>query len=109
MLGGIHIEGEVWLGDDRASGGTLVLTTEGAQAPGVVVMMQRVTADRQFFGIDQQPMQFMVSPDGRVHGRRSRRGPLLCVVHPTGLRLGADHQAPRCSQGRNVSVRYPVR
>ncbi len=40
MLGGIRIEGEVWLGDDRASGGTLILTTEGAQAPGVVVMMQ---------------------------------------------------------------------
>jgi protocatechuate 3,4-dioxygenase beta subunit len=68
MLGGIQIEGEVWLGDDRASGGTLVLTTEGAQAPGVVVMMQRVTADRQFFGIDQQPMQFMVNPDGRFMG-----------------------------------------
>ena len=68
MLGGIRIEGEIFLGDTRAPGGTLVLTTEGAQAPGVVVMMQRVTADRQFFGIDQQPMQFMVSPDGRFVG-----------------------------------------
>ena len=39
-------------GGRDAPGGTLVLTTEGAQAPGVVVMMQRVTADRQIFGID---------------------------------------------------------
>ncbi len=68
MLGGIRIEGEVWLGDSRAQGGTLVLTTEGSQAQGVVVMMERVTADRQIFGIDQQPMQFMVSPDGRFAG-----------------------------------------
>jgi protocatechuate 3,4-dioxygenase beta subunit len=68
MLGGIRIEGEIWLGDERAPGGTLVLTTDGAQAPGVVVMMQRVTDDRQIFGIDQQPMQFMVAPDGRFAG-----------------------------------------
>jgi hypothetical protein len=44
------------------------LTTQGAQAPGVVVMMQRVTDDRQIFGIDQQPLQFMVGPDGRFGG-----------------------------------------
>jgi protocatechuate 3,4-dioxygenase beta subunit len=68
MLGGIRIEGEIWLGDDRAQGGTLVLTTDGAQAPGVVVMMQRVTDDRQIFGIDQQPLQLMVAPDGRFAG-----------------------------------------
>jgi hypothetical protein len=54
MLGGIRIEGEIWLGDDRAPGGTLVL--------------QRVTDDRQIFGIDQQPLQFMVGPDGRFGG-----------------------------------------
>jgi protocatechuate 3,4-dioxygenase beta subunit len=68
MLGGIRIEGEIWLGDDRAPGGTLILTTEGAQAPGVVVMMQRVTDERQIFGIDQEPLQFMVAPDGRFAG-----------------------------------------
>jgi hypothetical protein len=68
MLGGIRIEGEIWLGDDRAPGGTLVLTTQGAQAAGVVVMMQRVTDDRQIFGIDQEPLQFMVAPDGRFAG-----------------------------------------
>ncbi len=68
MLGGIRIEGEIWLGDERAPGGTLILTTEGAQAPGVVVMMQRVTDDRQFFGIDEPPLRFMVAPDGRFAG-----------------------------------------
>ena len=67
-LGGIRIDGEIWLGDQRAPGGTLVLTTAGAQAAGVVVMMQRVTADRQIFGIDREPVQFTVNGDGRFGG-----------------------------------------
>jgi hypothetical protein len=87
MLGGIRIEGEVWLGDDRAQGGTVVLTTEDAQAPGVVVMMQRVTADRQFFGIDQQPMKFAVSGDGRFAG--SGLSPGRYFVAYTSLEPGA--------------------
>jgi protocatechuate 3,4-dioxygenase beta subunit len=68
MLGGIQIDGEIWLGNNRAEGGTLVLTTDGSQAAGVVVMMQRLTADRQIFGIDREPVQFTVSPDGRFSG-----------------------------------------
>jgi protocatechuate 3,4-dioxygenase beta subunit len=84
MLGGIRIEGEIWLGDDRAPGGTLVLTTEGAQAPGVVVMMQRVTDDRQIFGIDQQPMQFVVSPDGRFGGSGLVAGSYYASYTPPG-------------------------
>ncbi len=84
MLGGIRIEGEIWLGDSRAPGGTLVLTTEGAQAPGVVVMMERVTADRQIFGIDQQPMQFMVSPDGRFVGSGLDPGRYYASYTPVG-------------------------
>ena len=69
MLGGIQIDGEIWLGNNRAQGGTLVLSTDDAQAPGVVVMMQRLTADRQFFGIDREPVQFTVSADGRFAGK----------------------------------------
>ena len=84
MLGGIRIEGEIWLGDDRAPGGTLVLTTEGAQAPGVVVMMQRVTDDRQIFGIDQQPMQFVVTPDGRFAGSGLTSGRYYASYTPPG-------------------------
>jgi hypothetical protein len=84
MLGGIRIEGEIWLGDDRALGGTLVLTTEQAQAPGVVVMMERVTADRQFFGIDQQPLQFMVGPDGRFAGSGLTAGNYYASYTPPG-------------------------
>jgi protocatechuate 3,4-dioxygenase beta subunit len=84
MLGGISVEGEVWLGDERAAGGTLILTTEGAQAPGVVVMMQRVTADRQFFGIDQQPLQFMVSGDGRFAGSGLSPGRYYASYTPAG-------------------------
>ncbi len=84
MLGGIRIEGEIWLGDDRASGGAMVLTTEGAQAPGVVVMMQRVTDDRQIFGIDQQPMQFAVGPDGRFGGSGLVPGRYYASYTPPG-------------------------
>jgi protocatechuate 3,4-dioxygenase beta subunit len=84
MLGGIRIEGEIWLGDERAPGGSLVLTTEGAQAPGVVVMMQRVTADRQIFGIDQQPMQFAVAADGRFGGSGLTVGRYWASYTPPG-------------------------
>jgi protocatechuate 3,4-dioxygenase beta subunit len=84
MLGGIRIEGEIWLGDDRAPGGTLVLTTEGAQAPGVVVMMQRVTDERQIFGIDQQPLKFMVGPDGRFGGSGLTTGRYYASYTPPG-------------------------
>ncbi len=84
MLGGISIEGEIWLGDDRAPGGTLVLTTDGVQAPGVVVMMQRVTDDRQFFGVDQQPLQFAVAPDGRFAGSGLAAGRYYASYTPPG-------------------------
>ena len=84
MLGGIRIAGEVWLGDDRASGGTLVLTTEGAQAPGVVVMMQRVTDDNQIFGIDEQPVKFAVGPDGRFFGSGLSVGRYYASYTPAG-------------------------
>jgi len=84
MLGGIRIEGEIWLGDERAQGGTLVLTTDGAQAPGVVVMMQRITDDRQIFGIDQQPMQFVVAPDGRFAGSGLAPGQYYASYTPPG-------------------------
>ena len=69
MLGGTSIEGEIWLGDNRASGGTLVLTGDGSQAPGVVVMMNRLTADRQIFGVENEPVQFNVAGDGRFAAR----------------------------------------
>ncbi len=67
-LGGIRIEGEVWLGDRRAMGGTLVLTNNQSQPGGVVVMMQRVTDDRQFFGVDEQPLKFTVNSQGLFAG-----------------------------------------
>ena len=84
MLGGIRIEGEIWLGDDRAPGGTLVLTTEGSQAPGVVVMMQRVTDENQIFGIDEQPIKFAVGPDGRFFGSGLTVGRYYASYTPPG-------------------------
>ncbi len=82
MLGGTSIEGEIWLGDNRAAGGTLVLTTNGAQAPGVVVMMQRLTADRQIFGVDNEPVQFSVAADGRFAGRGLQPGRYFASYTP---------------------------
>jgi protocatechuate 3,4-dioxygenase beta subunit len=69
VLGGIRIEGEVWLGDRPAQGGTVVLTTGGAQAQGVVVMFDRGGAgDRELFGLDAPPVQLAVATDGRFAG-----------------------------------------
>jgi hypothetical protein len=82
MLGGIQIDGEIWLGNNRAQGGTLVLTTDDSQAAGVVVMMQRLTADRQIFGIDQQPVQFAVSADGRFTGNGLEAGRYYAAYTP---------------------------
>lgn len=83
MLGGIQIDGEIWLGNNRAQGGTLVLSTDGSQAAGVVVMMQRLTADRQFFGIDREPVQFTVSADGRFTGRGLEAGRYFASYTPS--------------------------
>jgi protocatechuate 3,4-dioxygenase beta subunit len=82
ILGGIQIEGEIWLGNNRAQGVTLVLTTDGSQAAGVVVMMQRLTADRQIFGIDSQPVQFAVSADGRFTGKGLDAGRYYAAYTP---------------------------
>ncbi|MFV2073711.1 MAG: carboxypeptidase regulatory-like domain-containing protein [Thermoanaerobaculales bacterium] len=68
VLGGIRIEGEIFMGQSRAVNGTLVLSTDGSQARGVVVMMERVTAGRRFFGIDSPPVQLAVTADGRFVG-----------------------------------------
>ena len=84
ILGGIRIEGEVWLGDTRASGGTVVLATQGSQARGVVVMFERVTADRQIFGIDAPPIQLSVSHDGRFSGAGLEPGRYYASYTPTG-------------------------
>jgi len=68
VLGGIRIEGEIFMGQSRAANGILVLSTDGSQARGVVVMMDRVTADRRFFGIDSPPVQIAVTLEGRFVG-----------------------------------------
>lgn len=82
VLGGIRIDGEIWLGDHRAQGGTLVLSTDDSQAAGVVVMMQRLTADRQIFGVNSQPVQFVVSGDGRFTGKGLEAGRYYAAYTP---------------------------
>jgi hypothetical protein len=64
-LGGIRLEGEVWLGDRPAGGGHLVLSTEGSRGDGVVVMIRTDAEQRSFFGVDQAPVTIAVGGDGR--------------------------------------------
>jgi hypothetical protein len=64
-LGGLRLEGEILIGESPASGGSLVLTTEGARGDGIVVMVQTDADQRRFFGIDRQPVTIGVGPDGR--------------------------------------------
>jgi protocatechuate 3,4-dioxygenase beta subunit len=64
-IGGVRLEGEVWIGDRPASGGSLVLTTGGARGDGIVVMVQSDADRRRFFGIEQAPVNIVVGPDGR--------------------------------------------
>ena len=64
-LGGMRLEGEIWIGDRPASGGHLVLATDGARGDGIVVMVQSDADQRRFFGIDRPPVTIAVSGDGR--------------------------------------------
>ncbi len=64
-LGGLRLEGEVWIGDHRTSGGHLVLSTDGARGDGIVVMVQTDADQRRFFGIDRPPVTIAVAGDGR--------------------------------------------
>jgi hypothetical protein len=64
-LGGLRLEGEVWIGDRPAAGGHLVLSTDGSRGDGIVVMVQSDADHRRFFGIDRPPVRCAVGPDGR--------------------------------------------
>lgn len=64
-LGGLRLEGEVWIGDRPAAGGHLVLSTDGARGDGIVVMVQTDVDRRRFFGIDRPPVSIAVTGDGR--------------------------------------------
>jgi hypothetical protein len=64
-LGGIRLEGEVWIGDRPAAGGHLVLSSDAARGDGIVVMIQTDTDDRRLFGVEQPPVTIAVAGDGR--------------------------------------------
>jgi len=64
-LGGLRLEGEVWIGDRPAAGGTLVLSTDGARGDGIVVMVQTDVDQRRLFGVDRSPISIAVGSDGR--------------------------------------------
>jgi protocatechuate 3,4-dioxygenase beta subunit len=64
-LGGLRLEGEVWIGDRPAAGGALVLSTDGARGDGIVVMVQTDADQSRFFGVDRPPISIAVGSDGR--------------------------------------------
>lgn len=64
-LGGIRLEGEIWIGDRPAVGGSLVLSTDDARGDGIVVMIRTGVDDRRLFGVERPPMTIAVSGDGR--------------------------------------------
>ena len=99
-LGGLRLEGEIRIGDRPASGGNLVLSTEGARGDGVVVMVQTDADQRRFFGIDRAAGRHR-----RRRGRQIRRRwdfprYLHRLVHPTrkgrlARRSGVGHPPDR--------------
>lgn len=64
-LGGLRLEGEVWIGERPAAGGALVLSTDGAYGDGVVVMVQTDADRSRLFGVDRAPISIVVGNDGR--------------------------------------------
>jgi hypothetical protein len=83
-IGGLRLEGEVWIGDRRAAGGHLVLTTDGARGDGVVVMVQSTAAQRTFFGIDRPPLTIAVAGDGRFASDGVSAGVYTASYTPPG-------------------------
>lgn len=83
-LGGLRLEGEIWIGDRRASGGHLVLSTDGARGDGIVVMVQTDVDRRRFFGIDRPPVNISVSADGRFAADGIDAGVFVASYTPPG-------------------------
>lgn len=83
-LGGMRLEGEVYIGDRPASGGSLVLSTDAARGDGMVVMVQTDTDRRRFFGIEQAPVTITVGGDGRFASEGVSPGVYTASYTPPG-------------------------
>jgi hypothetical protein len=83
-LGGMRLEGEIWIGDRRANGGHLVLATDGARGDGIVVMVQTDVEQRKFFGVDRPPVSITVGGDGRFAAEGVSAGAYTVSYTPPG-------------------------
>ena len=83
-LGGLRLEGEIWIGDRPAAGGHLVLATDGARGDGIVVMVQSGADQRRFFGIDRPPVSIVVGGDGRFAADGISAGAYTASYTPPG-------------------------
>ncbi len=83
-LGGLRLEGEVWIGDRSASGGHLVLATDRARGDGIVVMVQSGADRRRFFGIGQAPVTITIGGDGRFFADGVSAGRYTASYTPPG-------------------------
>ncbi|HSN56198.1 MAG TPA: carboxypeptidase-like regulatory domain-containing protein, partial [Candidatus Sulfomarinibacteraceae bacterium] len=83
-LGGVDLEGEVFIGDRPAAGGSLVLAGEGARGDGMVVMVQTGADDRRLFGIEQPPLSLAVAGDGRFAAAGVSPGVYTASYTPPG-------------------------
>lgn len=83
-LGGLRLEGEVWIGDRPAAGGHLVLSTDGARGDGMVVMVQSDADERRLFGVDRPPVSIAVGNDGRFASDGVSAGVFTVSFTPPG-------------------------
>lgn len=83
-LGGLRLEGEVWIGDRSASGGHLVLATNRAGGDGIVVMVQSDADRRRFFGIEEPPVRIAIGGDGRFFADGVSAGRYTASYTPPG-------------------------
>lgn len=83
-LGGLRLEGEIFIGDRPAAAGHLVLSTDGARGDGVVVMVQSDADQRRFFGIDRAPISIAVGSDGRFAADGVSAGVYTASYTPPG-------------------------
>jgi len=83
-LGGVALEGEVWIGDRPAAGGSLVLAGAGARGDGIVVMVQTDADERRFFGIEAPPVAIAVADDGRFAAAGISPGAYTASYTPPG-------------------------
>ncbi len=83
-IGGVRVEGEVWIGEERARGGHVVLVASGGARHGAVVVVTRADGTRVFGpGIGERHVT-EVAPEGRFEFPSVEPGPYVASYSPEG-------------------------